>query len=105
MQTQQIQEQLDNYELGIIWKYLNDGNLNGAYDSLVDTRAQTDIVIHPYFVPFIDMSASVKEIADIFTATQQNEWKKKMEPIRPVHEPWVEITKDNNFSWEPGRAD
>ena len=96
---------MDSYELGSIWKYLNDGNLNGAHDSLVDTKAQTDIVIHPYFVPFVNRSASVKEIADIFTATQQNEWKKKMEPTRPVHEPWVEITKDNNFSWEPERAD
>ena len=61
---------LDSYELGIVWKYLNKVNLNGAHDSLVDTKAQTDIVIHLYFVPFIDRLASVEEIADFFTATQ-----------------------------------
>ena len=96
---------LDSYELGIVWKYLNKVNLNGAHDSLVDTKAQTDIIIHPYFMSFIDRLASVKENIDIFTATQQNEWKTKMELVCPVHEPWMEITKDNNFTWEPGQAD
>ena len=96
---------LDSYELGIIWKYMNDENLNRAHGSLVDTKAQTDIIIHPYFMSFIDRLASVKENIDIFTATQQNEWKTKMELVCPVHEPWMEITKDNNFTWEPEQAD
>lgn len=96
---------LDSYELGVVWQYLKNENLNGAHDSLVDTKAQTDIFIHEYFVPFINRVASVKKIADIFTATQQNEWRKLMEPTRPVHKPWVEITKDNNITWEPARAD
>ena len=28
-----------------------------------------------------------------------------MEPIRPVHAPWVELTADNNNQWEPDRQD
>jgi hypothetical protein len=44
-------------ELGVAWKYASNGtNLNGAHDSLVDVRAQTDILVivflcHSLFVP------------------------------------------------------
>ncbi|KAL9183005.1 hypothetical protein ACHAXT_004792, partial [Thalassiosira profunda] len=80
-------------------------NLNGAHDSLVDVIAQTDIIVHPDFVPFINRTQSVQTISDIFTTTQQNEWKKQMEPVREVHAPWKEITKDDNIKWTPLEAD
>ena len=45
----------DGLELGTFWKFINGGeNFNGAHDSLVDVKAQTDIVIHPKCVPFFD---------------------------------------------------
>jgi len=85
---------IEAYVLGIVWKYANNGsNLNGAQDSLVDERAQTDILTHSSFVPFIDRASSIQPIDEIFPRTLQNEWKKNMEPTRPVHAPWVELTK------------
>ena len=42
---------IEAYELGVVWKYANNGtNLSGAHDSLVDVKAQTDILIHRSFV-------------------------------------------------------
>ena len=53
-------------------------NLNGAHDSLVDAKAQTDVLLHPHFVQYIDRTVSIQEITVIFTKTQQNGWKKEM---------------------------
>ena len=97
---------LDSYELGVVWKHIHSGtNLNGAHDSLIDTKAQTDILIHQHFVPFINQSFSVQTIDDIFSKTQQNEWRKEMEPAREVHNPWQELTAENNIKWSPSSAD
>ena len=90
------------YELGVVWKYANNGtNLSGAHDSLVDVKAQTDILVHCSFVPFIDHSFSIQPIDEIFSRTLQSEWKKDLEPIRPVHAPWIKLTNDHNITWEP----
>ena len=93
---------IEAYELGVVWKYANNGtNLSGAHDSLVDVKAQTDILVHGSFVPFIDRSSSIQPIDEIFSRTVQNEWRKELEPIRPVHAPWVELTNEHNIMWEP----
>jgi len=96
---------LDSLELGVVWKHLFGGNLNGAHDSLVNTIAQTDIITHSLCVPFLNRSKSVQKISHIFSITQQNELKKKMEPTHPVHEPWIDFTVDDNFLWKPDHAD
>ena len=80
-------------------------NLNWAHNSLVDAKAQSDIVIHPLFVPYINKGASIHLITEIFTKTEIREWKKEMEPIRPVHAPWKEIDKENDVQWKPDRYD
>ncbi len=86
-------------ELGVVWKYANNGSyLNGAHDSLVDVRAQTNILTHSSFVPFIDRASSIQPIDEIFSRTLQNELKKNMEPTRPVHAPWIELTKEHEGS-------
>ena len=62
---------LDSYELGVIWKYINDGeNLNWAHYSMVDTKAQTYIIINKRFIPFINHSSSVRLMSDIFSKNQ-----------------------------------
>jgi hypothetical protein len=93
---------IEAYELGVVWKYANNGkNLSGAHTSLIDVKAQTDIFVHCLFVPFIDRSFSIRPIDEIFSKTLQNEWKKDLEPIRPAHAPWIELTNDHNITWEP----
>jgi len=36
---------IESYELGVVWSFIKKCNLNGAHDSLVDVKAQTDIII------------------------------------------------------------
>ena len=89
-----------------MWKFINDGqNLNGAHNCLVDVKAQTDILINKMFVPFINRTASIQTVHAIFSATQQKDWRKELEPERPVHSPWIEQTKENNFEWTPPEDD
>ncbi len=95
----QSQSKLDSYELGMLWSYIHNGrNLDNMHDSLVDAVAQTDVVISKQFAPFIDRNNSIVSITQIFSNTQQNEWKKKMEPECEVHLPWKEQTAESNIS-------
>jgi hypothetical protein len=97
---------LEGYGLGSVWKFINDGpNLNGAHNSLVDVKAQTDILINKMFVPFINRTASIQFVDAIFSATQQKDWRKEQELEQPVHSLWVEKMKENNFEWTPPEND
>jgi hypothetical protein len=81
--------------------------LEDAHNSLMDTKAQSTIIMHEFFMPFINRLQSVKLITQLFNTTTINDWKKQMEPaiVRPV--PWVELTddNDNNITWEPQHND
>ena len=88
---------IDSYDAGSIWKFITKSNLNGTHDSLIDTKAQTDIFVHKHFVPFINQTYSVQPIDAIFSATQPNRWKKTMVPDQPAHNPWIELTTTTNF--------
>jgi hypothetical protein len=68
-------------------------------------RAQTDILTHSSFVPFIDRASSIQPIDEIFSRTLQKEWKKNMEPTQPVHAPSVELTMEHDIKWEPSWQD
>ena len=97
---------LDIYELGVIWKYINDGdNLNRAHNIMVDTKAQTDIIINKIFISFINSSSPVQLISGIFSKNLQNKWRKDMDTIRKVHAPWKEPKRYVNIKWQPGPAD
>ena len=37
----------------------------------------------------------------IFKANQLSAMKRNLEPVRPVHKPWQELSQDNNVAWEP----
>lgn len=73
---------LESLELGVVWKYIKKANLNGAHDSLVDAKAQTDIVTHKSFVKFIDKKQSIRLIEDIFSKTERARMAKRLEPTR-----------------------
>ena len=96
---------LDSLKLGVVWKFIKNVNLSGAHDSLVDAKAQSDIILHPSFAPYLNKTQSIVPIDEIFTETEVREMKKKMEPNHPVHDPWVEITEDADIKWEPTRTD
>lgn len=96
-----IKSKIEALELGVVYKFLNGNPLEGAHDSLVDCKAQSTIIMDESFVPFINRTQSVKLITQLFDKTTINEWKKRMEPVQPVHEPWIELTEDNDVTWEP----
>jgi hypothetical protein len=93
---------LESLELGCVWKFITGRNLNGAHDSLVDAKAQTDIITaHKHFQKVIDRTKSIRLVSDIFSRSKQREMTKKLEPLRGVHERWFEIVEGDGFSWSP----
>ena len=66
---------LDSLELGVVWKYISQRNLNGAHDSLVDVMAQSDTILHDTFIPYLNKGKWIQLIEDIFARTQTREWK------------------------------
>ena len=82
-----------------------DINMNGAHNSLVDTKAQFDTIVHPSFVTYLNKSASIGEITKVFSRTEIREQKKEMEPLRSVHSPRQEIDVDHGIKWSPGLDD
>jgi hypothetical protein len=66
--------------LGTVHKFLfEDEEIAGAHDSLADCRAQSNIILHESF--------SIVPISQIFKAKDVAQWKRAMEPVRPVHHP------------------
>jgi hypothetical protein len=100
-----LKSKLEGYDLGSMWKYTKSQNMNGAHNSLVDIKAQTDILLDKMFVGFINRTTSIQTMDAIFSTTQKNNWKKEMEPEQSVHSPWGEQTKENNFEWTPQEDD
>jgi hypothetical protein len=101
-----LRSKLESLSLGSVWSYTNGGkSMEGAHDSLVDASAQMDIVLHKSFVPFINRTEAFAPIENIFGANQLRELKRELEPIRPVHQPWQELTADSTFEWAPGIQD
>jgi hypothetical protein len=87
-------------------KFLFDGEeIEAAHDSLADCQAQSNIIMHESFIPFINRKASIVPVTQIFKAKDVTQWKRTIEPIRPVHHPWLELTEDQYVEWEPAWTD
>ena len=72
---------LQSLSLGSVWSHLNDGaTLEGAHDSLVDARTQSDVLFHPHLVSFVDRKKSIVTIDEVFGKNQIRELKKELEP-------------------------
>jgi hypothetical protein len=97
-----MKSKTQGHALGVMWSYINDGQwLENAHNSMVDATAHSDVLTDARFVPFINHSNSIQLIAEMFSKSQQNEWRKEIEPCSPVHVPWVELTRDSMLQWEP----
>ena len=67
-----------------MWSHINDGaTLEGAHDSLVDARAQSDVLFHPHLVSFVDRKKSIVTINEVFGKNQIRELKKELETKLP----------------------
>jgi hypothetical protein len=74
--------------------------MKGTHDSLVDARAQGDVLFHPDFIPFVDTKFSIEPLSSVWTKKKQNEAKKEQELTRQVPDGW---TEDNTTSYKPPR--
>jgi hypothetical protein len=96
---------LDSLELGVVYHFVTGVNLNVAHDSLVDVKAQTTVITSAQFREYIDKAKSIRLVEDIFTGVKKRDMLKKMDPLRPVHEPWLKFVEGDGLSWTPPRTD
>ena len=90
--------------MDISQQHFRDPEDKAFHDSVVDVQAQTNIGVDPRSVLWIDREISIRPIHKIFSDALMREWKKKMEPLRGMHEPWSEQTQDKQVEWEPDTA-
>ena len=97
---------LESLSLASVYKYIHDGaDLEGAHDSMVDARAQSDLLLHPYFVPYLDRTDLFYSVDDIFGKNQLSEMKRQLEPVRPVYAPRKEQKANDSIEWQPSARD
>ena len=77
----------------------------GLHDSLVGARAQVDLLLSSPFVPFLDQTNTLSTVDNVFGAKQLSELKEQLGPICPVHDPWIELSEDNDAQWKPSTQD
>lgn len=63
---------LELLELGCVWKFISSENPNGAHNSLVDAKAQTDNVTSKFFMDFITFGKLICSINNIFIKIKQH---------------------------------
>ena len=76
---------LECLSLGSVWTHINNGRrLTGLHDSLVDAKAQVDVLFSKQFVPFIDRTDTITTVDKIFGAktAKQTEKRVRADPSR-----------------------
>ena len=56
----------------IVWKWLMKEKLADAHDSLIDAKAQTDIVVHDFFLNYLNKKESVSSVHTVFEKKTKN---------------------------------
>ena len=88
---------LKGYGLGLTWSFIKEKTeLVGAHSSLVDAKAQMDVVLHPHFQPFVDRTKSMVRMEDVWKKKRARRTKVQEELKRPVSRGW---TEDNKTEW------
>ena len=74
-------------QLATVWMFVHNLSVlpedKAFHDSLVDVQAQTDIVLDPHFVPWIDHEISICPIHKIFGDALTREWENKWNRCAP----------------------
>jgi hypothetical protein len=90
---------LTGYGLEMTWCHINGcDRLPDAHSSLADCRAQTDVVLHQEFLPFIDKSFSIVRMEEVWAKKRKKAKKQQEELTRAVPDGW---TEDGTTSWTP----
>ena len=79
MKIHQKNSKLESLSLSSIYKYISRGDtLMGVPDSMVDVRAQYDLVLHKYFVPFLDCTNTFCSVDNIFSKNKLSTLKRDL---------------------------
>jgi hypothetical protein len=89
----------EDVKLGTVYEYIFSKPIENAHNSLADAKAQTKIMLHEYFIPFIDRTNSIKHIDEIWGQKIKRAAKIASEPTRAVPVPWK--ADDDMETWEP----
>ena len=90
---------LQSLSLGSVYRYINEKDLAGAHNSLIDAKAQTDIVLHHHFKGYWDKKYSVRTISSMWKKKTIRKANQKAEVNWPVPDAWK--TGVNIASWAP----
>ena len=92
---------LQGYGLELTWCHImKKTELEGAHSSLVDCIAQTDILVHPEFLSFVDKPKSIVLMNDVFGAKRKRREQSGKEVRRKTGLGWDE---NDTARWEPNR--
>ena len=97
---------LASLSFGTIWAHVtNIDLLDDANNSLVDAKAQTDIIFHLSFITFLGRGKSIVEMSKKFNKNQLKDIERENESKLPVQEPLFELVLEDDFEWSPPPAD
>jgi len=90
---------LESYGLETVWCYyaMQQEQLSNAHNSLVDCKAQMDIVLHGHFQNYIDKKKSVTTFDEIWSAKRKRHSEVSSEATRKVPPGW---TEDSTTTWQ-----
>jgi hypothetical protein len=85
--------------LDVVWCFINGKTeLAGAHSSLIDARAQADIVADKRFVMYMDKPESIKAIDEIWMTKRKKRDSLEAELTRTVPEGWEELPENERWS-------
>ena len=93
---------LESLSLSYVYRYIHNKDLECAHNSLVDSKAETDVVLHTFFKGYWDTNYSVRYIADMWKSKTIKKANKKGELVWPVPRDWN--TDDNIKAWGPANV-
>ena len=90
---------LDSLSLVSVYYHAFGNELDNAHSSLVDVKAQTEIVLRQSYQKVYQYKSTYRDITELFDNKDKTCISKEMEPIRPVHGEWK--SDSNAVTWNP----
>lgn len=90
---------LSSLALSEVYEHVKGVPLTNAHDSLYDSRAQLEVILHRDYIDYLNKSKSVIELADIWNHKINSAAKVASEPTRPVVNPWKADNEETH--WKP----
>jgi hypothetical protein len=88
---------INSYALASVWMFVKEkDDLPNAHDSLVDAKAQMDVVVDSRFTPFINKSQSIVLWDDVWMAKKKTAAASRDELTRATPDGWHDTLPETN---------